>query len=66
MARPGRGEHSPATLVERVASLTDCDAEPTGIYWELRGDRLLVNVQHRGGDRLDKAVAIGSAGRKHD
>jgi hypothetical protein len=65
VARPGRGEHALAALVERVASLTDCDAEPTGIYWELRGDRLFVNVQHRGGDHLDKAVAIESAGRQH-
>jgi hypothetical protein len=59
LARPGVGPHSAATSVERFASLTDCDAEPTGIYWERGGDRLFVNVQHRGGDRLDKAVAIG-------
>lgn len=58
VARPGKGKHLPAAIVERVASLTDCDAEPTGIYWELNGDRLFVNVQHRGGDHLDKAVAI--------
>ncbi len=58
LARPGRGHHSPAASVERFASLTDCDAEPTGIYWEKGGNRLFVNVQHRGGDRLDKAVAI--------
>ena len=58
VARPGKGTHAPASSVERVASLTDCDAEPTGLYWELHGDRLFVNVQHRGGDRLDKAVAI--------
>jgi hypothetical protein len=66
VARPGKGRHSPAALVERVASLTDCDAEPTGIYWELNGDRLFVNVQHRGGDRLDKAVAIGPAKRESE
>jgi hypothetical protein len=64
VARPGRGPHAPASSVERLGSLTDCDAEPTGLYWELNGDRLFVNVQHRGGDHLDKAVAIGSAGRK--
>jgi len=58
VARPGNGPHSPATSVERLGSLTDCDAEPTGLYWEKGGDRLFVNVQHRGGDRLDKAVAI--------
>ena len=59
LARPSNGPHSAASSVERFASLTDCDAEPTGIYWEKGGDRLFVNVQHRGGDRLDKAVAIG-------
>jgi hypothetical protein len=59
VARPGNGPHSAAASVERFGSLTDCDAEPTGIYWERGGDRLFVNVQHRGGDRLDKAVAIG-------
>ena len=59
VARPGNGPHSPAVRVERFGSLTDCDAEPTGLYWERGGNRLFVNVQHRGGDRLDKAVAIG-------
>jgi hypothetical protein len=59
VARPGNGPHSAAASVERFGSLTDCDAEPTGVYWEKGGDRLFVNVQHRGGDRLDKAVAIG-------
>ena len=58
VARPGNGPQSAAVSVERFGSLTDCDAEPTGIYWERGGDRLFVNVQHRGGDRLDKAVAI--------
>ena len=59
LARPSNGPHSAASSVERFASLTDCDAEPTGLYWERGGDRLFVNVQHRGGDHLDKAVAIG-------
>jgi uncharacterized protein len=58
MATPGQGRHSPAASVVRVGSLTDCDAEPTGIYWDLNQSRLFVNIQHRGGDRLDKAVAI--------
>ncbi len=66
VARPATDATRPAASVERLASLTDCDAEPTGVYWELNGDRLFVNVQHRGGDHLDKAVAIGAAGRKHD
>jgi hypothetical protein len=58
MAAPGQGRHAAASSVNRFASLTDCDAEPTGIYFEQGGSRLFVNVQHRGGDHLDKAVAI--------
>ena len=42
----------------RFATLTDCDAEPTGIYFDIRGWGLFVNAQHRGGDGLDKAVLI--------
>jgi secreted PhoX family phosphatase len=44
--------------VTRFASLTDCEAEPTGIYFDLTSSRLFVNVQHRGGDKLDKTMAI--------
>jgi hypothetical protein len=52
----------PAASVLRFASLTDCDAEPTGIYFEMKSQRLLVNIQHRGGgDRLDKTLAISAA-----
>jgi secreted PhoX family phosphatase len=55
---PTGGAVGPATSVLRFATLTDCDAEPTGIYFGLRGDTLFVNAQHRGGDHVDKAVAI--------
>lgn len=58
VATPNAGSGGPAASVSRFASLTDCDAEPTGIYFEMTGDRLFVNVQHRGGDRLDKTMAI--------
>lgn len=58
-ARP----HSAAGNVVRFASLTDCDAEPTGIYFDKGGDRLFVNAQHRGGDRRDKTMAIFPVGR---
>ncbi|HEX2778186.1 MAG TPA: alkaline phosphatase PhoX [Gemmatimonadaceae bacterium] len=54
---PGR-PHQPAKSVVRFASINDCDAEPTGIYFEHTGDRLFVNIQHRGGDRQDKSMAI--------
>jgi hypothetical protein len=52
------GQHLPASSVVRFASLTDCSAEPTGIYFDLNGRTLFVNAQHRGGDGRDKAVAI--------
>jgi hypothetical protein len=59
VAVPSRGgEHAASPSVTRFASLTDCDAEPTGIYFDVQSSRLFVNVQHRGGDKLDKAVAI--------
>jgi uncharacterized protein len=58
MAVPPHAEHAPAASVQRFFSLTDCDAEPTGLYVDLKRDMLFVNVQHRGGDHLDKAVAI--------
>ena len=59
VAAPNRGgQHAASPNVTRFASLTDCDAEPTGIYFDVKSSRLFVNVQHRGGDRLDKVVAI--------
>jgi hypothetical protein len=59
VARPPAGKpHQPAVSVERFASLTDCGAEPTGIYVDLRSNTLFVHAQHRGGDGLDKTVAI--------
>jgi len=58
MASPGYGPRAPAAGVVRFATLTDCDAEPTGLYFDVRGWGLFVNAQHRGGDHLDKAVLI--------
>jgi secreted PhoX family phosphatase len=59
VARPPTGKpHQPAVSVERFASLTDCSAEPTGIYVDLRSNPLFVHAQHRGGDGLDKTVAV--------
>ena len=57
-APQGAGQHQPAQDAVRFASLTDCNAEPTGIYFDKSGWRLFVNVQHRGGDGRDLAVAI--------
>jgi secreted PhoX family phosphatase len=58
VATPGKGQSTAAASVVRFASLTDCEAEPTGIYFDMAGQRLFVNVQHRGGDRIDKTMAI--------
>jgi len=58
LATPGVGKHAPAAAVLRFASLNDCTAEPTGLYVDLKRDRLFVNVQHRGGDGRDLAMAI--------
>ena len=52
------GGDGPSMSVARFASLTDCEAEPTGIYFDRTRDRLFVNVQHRGGDMMDKTVGI--------
>lgn len=52
------GKQDAASSVVRFASLNDCDAEPTGIYFDLKRDRLFVNIQHRAGDRLDKAMSV--------
>ncbi len=44
---------------ERFLSITDCDAEPTGVYFSPTGRTLFVNIQHRGGsDPRDVALAI--------
>ena len=60
VAVPAKGgdQHSPASAVIRFATLTDCNAEPTGIYFDLSGTTLFVHAQHRGGNGQDKAVAI--------
>jgi hypothetical protein len=58
VAPSGGDNHGLASAVVKFASLTDCTAEPTGIYFDLGGTTLFVHAQHRGGDGLDKAVAI--------
>lgn len=63
-APPRSGRHQPATTVQRFATLKDCVAEPTGIYFAMRGtdrwtegaawadlvndETLFVNRQHSG------------------
>ena len=59
VATPPRGaDRGQAEEVVRFASLTDCNAEPTGIYFDKSNATLFVNIQHRGGDGQDKTLAI--------
>jgi secreted PhoX family phosphatase len=45
--------------IRRFFSITDCNAEPTGVYVSPSGKTLFVNIQHRGGtDSRDLSVAI--------
>lgn len=58
VAVPAPGNPGVASTTVRFASLTDCEAEPTGIYFDLSGTTLFVNVMHRGGDGRDLALAV--------
>jgi len=56
------GNAGSALETVRFASLTDCGAEPSGIYFDQSGRTLFVNVLHRGGpDPRDLGVAITEA-----
>jgi hypothetical protein len=57
----GGGQHQLSQPIQRFASLTDCVAEPTGIYFDLRDWSLYVHAQHRGGDGRDYEVKIQRA-----
>jgi secreted PhoX family phosphatase len=59
VARRGAGQASLPAEVVRFASLSDCAAEPTGIYFDKNGKTLFVNVQHAGGTLAnDLTIAI--------
>ncbi|MBC7894189.1 MAG: DUF839 domain-containing protein [Cytophagaceae bacterium] len=42
----------------RFLSITDCNAEPSGVYMSISSKTLFVNLQHRGADGADLSVAI--------
>lgn len=59
VAKASGGGELIASEVVRFASLTDCAAEPTGIYFDRSGKMLYVNVQHAGGAlRADLTLTI--------
>jgi uncharacterized protein len=51
-----------ALAVGRVASVTDCDASPTGLMFDLTGSKLYLDLKGRGGDGRDLTVLITTAG----
>ncbi|HEY7566426.1 MAG TPA: alkaline phosphatase PhoX [Gemmatimonadaceae bacterium] len=54
-----QGSAGQSLPIQRFLTITDCDAEPTGIYLSPSGRSLFVNVQHRGGaDPRDLSYAI--------
>lgn len=48
VAVPGRSSRGAAMEAVRFASLSDCAAEPSGIYFDVSKSILYVTVQHRG------------------
>jgi secreted PhoX family phosphatase len=52
VALPPAGDHATARATVRFASLTDCTAEPSGIYFDVGSTTLFVNVLHRAGADL--------------
>jgi secreted PhoX family phosphatase len=62
VAHAGSGGQLVAGSVERFASLSDCDAESTGIYFDRDGKTLFVQIQHAGGPaQNDLTMAIQRA-----
>ena len=47
-----------ALPIQRFFSITDCNAEPTGLYMSISNRTLFFDIQHRGGDGADLSVAI--------
>jgi secreted PhoX family phosphatase len=54
-----RASATEALPIQRFVSITDCEAEPTGVYLSPSSKSLYLNVQHRGGaDPRDQTYAI--------
>ena len=46
----------------RLASVTDCDATPNGLMFDLTGSKLYLNLTGRGGDGRDLTILLTPAG----
>jgi secreted PhoX family phosphatase len=56
VAGSGADGHLAAEQTVRFASLTDCTAEPSGIYFDKSGTVLFAHALHRAGDDLSVAI----------
>ena len=56
MASPARGRSLAASSTVRFASLTDCSAEPSGVYFDLKGRVLRAHALHRAGQDLSVQI----------
>jgi secreted PhoX family phosphatase len=56
VASPSRRGSDLSARVVRFASLADCSAEPSGVYFDLDGDTLYVHTLHRDGQDLSVAI----------
>ena len=56
VAVPGAGRHTVAEQTVRFASLTDCSAEPSGVYFDKTGTVLYVHALHRAGQDLSVRI----------
>jgi hypothetical protein len=56
MAAASGSQSRTAPSTVRFATLTDCTAEPSGIYFDLTGKVLFANILHRAGQDLGVAI----------
>jgi secreted PhoX family phosphatase len=56
VAVPAKGQHLAAAETVRFASLTDCSAEPSGIYFDKTGTVLYAHTLHRAGQDLSVRI----------
>ena len=56
VAVAGAGDDLSAARTVRFASLTDCSAEPSGVYFDKSGTKLFVHTLHRAGQDLSVMI----------
>jgi uncharacterized protein len=64
MAPPNPRNPNTARMARRFASLTDCTAEPSGVYFDLTGRAMYIHTLHRAG--MDLSVRITQDRRRDD